>query len=95
MVGDDCQGLLADFGLAILGDDTQGKDTSTGTNGSISWMAPEWFKNLQRRTPEMDVYSFGCICYMVGLFILYHVAFVEALQLALYRSSYVCQRDQC
>jgi serine/threonine protein kinase len=67
LIGDDYRALVADFGLAIAGHNTQGADTTTGSRGSIPWMAPERFYDTQhrRRTPEMDVYAFGCICYMV------------------------------
>jgi serine/threonine protein kinase len=67
LIGDDHRALVADFGLAIVGYTTHGADTSTGTRGSTPWMAPERFGDMERRVPEMDVYSFGCICYMVGV----------------------------
>jgi serine/threonine protein kinase len=59
---------ISDFGVAILGDLTKGRDTTTGSNGSEAWMAPERLKDqtTNRKSKAMDVYAFACICYMVS-----------------------------
>jgi serine/threonine protein kinase len=60
--------LIADLGHAILGDVTKGSYTGTGTRGSLAWMAPEreQGKSDQRRTEQMDMHAYGCLCYMVS-----------------------------
>ncbi|KAJ7760609.1 kinase-like domain-containing protein [Mycena maculata] len=55
---------LADFGLAIVTDATLGT-TSTTSDGSWRWMAPELFDlqaESKKRTKASDVYAFACLC---------------------------------
>jgi serine/threonine protein kinase len=47
-------------------DITQRINTAAGIHGTEAWMAPERFDRLNMdRTYAMDVYAYGCICYMV------------------------------
>jgi serine/threonine protein kinase len=74
-VRDDGTLLLADFGHAIVGDITRGSYTGTGSVSSNGWQAPEACDSTsKKRTSAMDVYGYGCVCYMVRMpyrFILY------------------------
>lgn len=66
VVSSEHKALIADFGLAIVGDVTAGRYTTTGTRGTNRWLSPERYANPRaRRDASMDVYAFGCICYMV------------------------------
>ncbi|KAF7365850.1 Kinase-like protein [Mycena venus] len=56
---------LTDFGLASLIESDTSIKSST-RSGSTRWMAPELLLpppgSAFRRTPESDVWAFGCIC---------------------------------
>jgi serine/threonine protein kinase len=61
---------IADFGLTIVGDETQARYTTTGSgSGSEGWKAPERYYDKSRRarreTP-IDVFAFGLVCVMVS-----------------------------
>jgi serine/threonine protein kinase len=63
LIGDDCEALISDFGLAAI-EDAAG-NPSAG-RGSDAWLAPERCINPSgKRTYAMDVYAYACICYMV------------------------------
>lgn len=61
--------MLADFGLSIVGDKTEGRMTSTGDDaGAKRYLAPERIRpstSNQRRNTAGDVFAFGCLCYFV------------------------------
>jgi serine/threonine protein kinase len=61
--------LLADFGLAGLGDtETVAAATTTTEDRSVRWSAPELHDpsrfgfEVFRRTRATDIYAFGCLC---------------------------------
>jgi serine/threonine protein kinase len=58
---------LADFGLAIMGESTVGRMTTTFNGcGSVHWMSPQRLsEKAGRRCRADDVYAFGCLAYMV------------------------------
>ncbi|KDQ55762.1 hypothetical protein JAAARDRAFT_133522 [Jaapia argillacea MUCL 33604] len=62
------QARLADFGLSIFADSTQGAFTTSSGAGSTRWMAPELMQPRQfgydraRRSRPSDVYAFGHVC---------------------------------
>jgi serine/threonine protein kinase len=56
---------LADFGLAIAGEATEGRMSTTLSNsGTIRFMSPQRFQGA-RRCKADDVYAFGCVTYTV------------------------------
>jgi serine/threonine protein kinase len=59
---------LCDFGLAIIGEETQGRmTTSINASGTLNWMSPErLFAEHHRRTMADDVYAYACLCYFVS-----------------------------
>ena len=63
LVSEECEGKLADFGLAIAIEDEENPFESfvvTSAVGTKSYMAPEAFKG--RVSPRTDVYAFGMVC---------------------------------
>jgi serine/threonine protein kinase len=59
---------IADFGLSLIGEDTQGKFSTTKSGrGTPGWIAPESYDNEEaRRRSPVDVYAYGLLCYMVS-----------------------------
>jgi serine/threonine protein kinase len=69
LIDDSCHTQLCDFGLAIVGDVTQGRmaTTARGGAGSGKWRSPERITaEHHRRTVADDVYAFGCLGYYVS-----------------------------
>jgi serine/threonine protein kinase len=60
---------LADFGLALVAESQLFTTTSTGTKGSVRWMAPEIIepRRMQGKEKTRDVYAFGCTMLEVSL----------------------------
>ncbi|KAJ7144140.1 kinase-like domain-containing protein [Mycena epipterygia] len=66
LVDDTGHACLADFGLTVLTDATANTESNTGA-GSVRWMAPETLTPpVYARTPESDIYAFGCVCLEVS-----------------------------
>ncbi|KAJ7145890.1 kinase-like domain-containing protein [Mycena epipterygia] len=66
LINEDWSACLTDFGLSVFSNATSSMRTSTRA-GSLYWMAPELidpdrFGFRFARTPESDVYAFGCVC---------------------------------
>ncbi|KZT28714.1 kinase-like protein [Neolentinus lepideus HHB14362 ss-1] len=59
---------IADFGLSVFAEATQGSVTCSNRDGSLAWMAPELFYPTKfghqafHRTPATDIYAFACFC---------------------------------
>ena len=70
LIDDVYHARIADFGLVIVGDATDGRMTTARDSGTVQYMAPERF-NIEgavlRQTSAADVYSYGCLCYAVSL----------------------------
>jgi serine/threonine protein kinase len=62
---------VADFGIAVVGDETAGRFTTTANSaGVIRWMAPERLDpetSSERLSPAGDVWAFACLCLMVRI----------------------------
>ena len=56
--------ILLDFGLAINGSEVV-RSSSRHTNGSPEFKAPEKWNNELLLTEQSDIYSFGCVMYMM------------------------------
>jgi serine/threonine protein kinase len=74
---------VTDFGLSLVGDDTQGAPTTTRSGAhSEGWTAPELYHdNMKRRMMPRDVYAFACVCYMVSPLHASRAAVLTSLQL--------------
>jgi serine/threonine protein kinase len=69
------QPKIGDFGLSVILETVQQGHITTTLAGRASYQAPEQIEyevlpDLQKsiileRTPEMDIFAFGCVCYMV------------------------------
>jgi serine/threonine protein kinase len=68
LIDDELHIRLCDFGLALVGDATQGRMTTTAHGfGSCNWMSPERIMaERHRRSTADDVYGFGCLGYYVS-----------------------------
>jgi serine/threonine protein kinase len=68
LIDDGCHAQLCDFGLAVVGDATQGRMTTTARGvGSGVWQSPErLLGERHRRTVADDVYAVGCLAYYVS-----------------------------
>jgi serine/threonine protein kinase len=68
LISDEEHAQLADFGLAIISEQTEAHMTQTSTNaGSVAWMSPEQLdEEHHRRCTADDVYAFGCLGYFVS-----------------------------
>ncbi|TFK48858.1 hypothetical protein OE88DRAFT_1737617 [Heliocybe sulcata] len=66
LIDDEGHVRLADFGLSVLAEATKGAYSESTGAGSTRWLAPELIddpsRDSYRRTPETDVYAFGCVC---------------------------------
>jgi serine/threonine protein kinase len=65
---------IADFGLAVAGDNTGGRPTDIDPHaGTMRFQAPEQLKGSSpgRRSP-VDVYAFACLCYEVSTIVIEH-----------------------
>lgn len=62
LVDDALAPRLADLGLSSFADGTSATHTTRGA-GATRWMAPELLNagDAFQRTPESDVYAFGCV----------------------------------
>ncbi|KAJ7778419.1 kinase-like domain-containing protein [Mycena metata] len=65
LINPDQSACLADFGLSVISEVTLTGSSSRA--GSIYWMAPELIDPDRlggkfTRTPQSDVYAFGCVC---------------------------------
>ena len=58
----DLRCCLADFGLAGVEESQLFTSTSRGSQGTLRWMAPEYFLDNAPQTtqPPRDIYAFGC-----------------------------------
>lgn len=72
-VDEDGHACVADFGLSIIGDATDGHLTTTISHaGSMQWTSPERMASYAsddpppRRTYADDVYAYGCVGIEVG-----------------------------
>jgi serine/threonine protein kinase len=57
--------MLADFGLAVVGD---GASSDPPAAGASRWLAPELIKNgvyLPLKTKQADIFAFGRLCLAV------------------------------
>ncbi|KZT39670.1 kinase-like protein [Sistotremastrum suecicum HHB10207 ss-3] len=62
LVGDDCEPLIAEFGLATIITEASGMDlTKTNSRGSIRWQAPELLTG--KLSTASDVYAFGMLMF--------------------------------
>jgi serine/threonine protein kinase len=59
---------LTDFGLSLVGDETKGAFSTTGSaRGSEGWIAPELYDDdKSRRAAPRDMFAFASLCYMVS-----------------------------
>lgn len=80
LVNNSCEGVLSDFGLSSVAEDTLCSPKSDiGMCGTIRWMAPE----LLQEEPDCsyfvgptlfsDIWAFGCTFYEVSLIFTYHI----------------------
>jgi serine/threonine protein kinase len=69
LIGADRQPMIADFGLTIVGERTNlAYSTSKKHLGHMGYIAPELINDPDRRRNEAtDVFSYGCVCYVVRL----------------------------
>ena len=66
-VDDNRHARIADFGLALVGDNTVGRMTTPSSfRGTLEWMTPEHLHDETLRPAlPLDVYAFACLCYAV------------------------------
>ncbi len=55
------QPKITDFGLARVKTETTSTSTASGSQGTVSWMAPECFKRGGKITSKADIFSFGML----------------------------------
>ncbi|KAF9515479.1 hypothetical protein BS47DRAFT_778929 [Hydnum rufescens UP504] len=61
LIGEDGRALLCDFGLSIILDGLPTGHTSSTFAATTAYLAPE-IAISHRRTPQADVYAYGCTC---------------------------------
>ncbi|XP_046460948.1 serine/threonine-protein kinase/endoribonuclease IRE1-like isoform X2 [Daphnia pulex] len=54
---------LSDFGLSKQ-ISTRGTCSISGIKGTLLWMAPEFFENIEKATPKCDIFPCGCVFFV-------------------------------
>jgi len=57
---------LADFGFAIVKEDSISKSVLSSQGGTLAWMAPELFSLRPKFSTKSDIYAFGVIMWEVA-----------------------------
>ena len=66
---------LTDFGMSLFAEGTPYQNNSVHGGGAVRWTAPELIEpeefglEYRRPTSRSDIYSFGCVCIEVSLYL--------------------------